>query len=247
MARLVLKFSSNVLSEIPIANLPLSIGRAPDNNIRIDEPSISDHHARLSLESGKLVIEDLGSLNGTRVNDQRIDRATLRDGDNIQIGQHVLQVDTVNEARISSVVTASMQTERQDLPNDELDKESPQKGKRPSGPQIASVEAGRSVPIDLSQAPRLRVLRGSTDRDEYVLLAKLTVIGSSEIALVKLQGWLAPAVGAQINHHPDGYYLGLGDVVPEVNGQPIQAPTLLRDGDVIQIGRVRLQFSAAAS
>jgi hypothetical protein len=76
------------------------------------------------------------------------------------------------------------------------------------------------------------------------LAAKLTVIGSSEMSSVRLLGWFAPSVGAQINRHEDGYYLGLGDRIPKVNGQPIQGPTLLRDGDIIQVGRVRLQFSS---
>ena len=114
-------------------------------------------------------------------------------------------------------------------------------------PGAASHERTRHALIDAAHAPRLLVLRGSTDRDEYSLLAKLTVIGSSDIAVVRLKGWLAPAVAAQINHHPDGYYLGLGDVVPEVNGRPIQGVTLLRDGDIIQIGRVRLEFKEASS
>jgi hypothetical protein len=89
----------------------------------------------------------------------------------------------------------------------------------------------------------LRVLRGRTDKKEYVLAAKLTVIGASQSASVRLLSWRAPAIAAQINHHDDGYYLGLGDRVPKVNGQPIQGPTRLRDGDRIDLGRVRLLFS----
>jgi pSer/pThr/pTyr-binding forkhead associated (FHA) protein len=248
MARLVLKFQSDVLGEIPIARLPLSIGRAPDNDVRIDEPSVSDHHARLFLEGEKLVIEDLGSMNGTNVNDQRVTRSTLRDGDNIQIGEHTLQVDTVNEASTNMAdVTSAAATVSEEASGETLDAAEPHNPRHQAVPATTSHERMRHVLIDAAHAPRLRVLRGSTDRDEYTLLAKLTVIGSSEMALVRLKGWLAPGVAAQINHHPDGYYLGLGDVIPEVNGQPIQGPTRLRDGDVIQIGRVRLEFKEASS
>ncbi len=88
------------------------------------------------------------------------------------------------------------------------------------------------------------MLSGRTDQSEYILAGKLTVIGSSQIAAVRLLGWFAPPVGAQINHHPDGYYFGLGDRVPKLNGQPIHGPTRLREGDIIQVGRVRLQFSS---
>jgi hypothetical protein len=90
--------------------------------------------------------------------------------------------------------------------------------------------------------PILHVVRGRTDRKEYVLAAKLTVIGASESASVRLLGWRAPAVAAQINRHKDGYYLSLGDCIPKINGQPIQGSTRLGDGDVVDLGRVRLLF-----
>lgn len=91
----------------------------------------------------------------------------------------------------------------------------------------------------------LRVLRGRTDKGEYVLASKLTVIGCSDLASVRLLGWFAPQVAAQINRRDDGYYLGLGDRIPKVNGQPIQRSTRLRHGDIIELGRVRLRFSSS--
>lgn len=222
MARLVLKFESQVLREVPLQGLPLAIGRAGDNDLQIDDLAVSDHHARLYAEGDKLLIEDLDSLNGTFVNDARVQRATLRDGDSIQVGKHQLQVDTVYET--STTIADSVSGGR----------------KTPA----AEAEDTAVPTVNLAHAPRLRVLRGHTDQDEYLLAGKLTVIGSSEMATVKLLGWLAPVVGAQINHHPDGYYLGVGDSIPKINDQPIQGPTLLRDGDVIQVGRVQLQFSS---
>ena len=244
MARLVVKFESQVLREIPIGDRPLTIGRAADNDVRIDNLAVSDHHARLYAEGEKMFVEDLGSLNGTYVNDLRVDRAVLRDGDNIQIGKYQMQLDTVHE--ISTTVADPVSAPRK-APAAKLEASAASAGNRnellgkSAAPPGANIE---ELAPDLTHAPKLRVLGGRTDQREYLLAAKLTVIGSSEIALVKLRGWLAPAVGAQINRHPDGYYLGLGDRVPKLNGQPIQAPTLLRDGDVIQIGNVRLQFSS---
>jgi predicted component of type VI protein secretion system len=247
MARLVLKFQSDVLREIPISARPLTIGRAPDNDVHIDNLAVSDHHARLYAEGDKMVIEDLGSLNGTYVNDLRVNRATLRDGDNIQIGRHVLQLDTVHEA--STTVADSMSGARtapmaEAVDTAALDSVERRTLLRQSAVAAADDDDLSAPAFNLLHAPTLRVLRGRTDESEYILAGKLTVIGSSEMASVRLLGWFAPVVGAQINHHADGYYLGLGDIVPQVNGQPIQNPTLLRDGDIIQVGRVRLQFSS---
>jgi hypothetical protein len=90
--------------------------------------------------------------------------------------------------------------------------------------------------------PTLTVRRGRTDQKEYRVSGKLTVIGNSKMATVRLRGWFAPQIAAQINKHEDGYYLGRGDVVPKVNGASITGLTKLNDGDVIEVGRVRLTF-----
>ena len=53
-------------------------------------------------------------------------------------------------------------------------------------------------------------------------------------------------VAAQIHKREDGYYIGMGDRAPKVNGQPIGGTTRLHDGDIIEIGRVRLHFAYRA-
>jgi len=90
--------------------------------------------------------------------------------------------------------------------------------------------------------PTLTVSRGRTDKKEYRIAGKLTVIGASEMATVRIRGWFTPEVAAQINKHEDGYYLGRGDRVPKINGVSISGLTKLNDGDVIDVGRVRLTF-----
>ena len=100
MARLVLKFESEVLKEVPLGTRPVTIGRAPDNDLAIDNLAVSNYHARVYAEAGQLVIEDLNSLNGTFVNDIRVERGTLHDGDKIQAGKHHIQVDTSHDAAL---------------------------------------------------------------------------------------------------------------------------------------------------
>jgi predicted component of type VI protein secretion system len=245
MARLVLKFESQVLREIPIGSRPLTIGRAPDNDVHIDNLAVSDHHARLYAEGDRMVIEDLRSLNGTYVNDLRIDRTTLRDGDMIQIGKHQLQLDTVHEAAttiaegVLGTLGKAPAPQGTDTAASDRDRQEPRHVPRQG---IGAAAAISPASPELLHAPRLRVLRGRADQSEYILAGKLTVIGRSEIASVRLLGWFAPAVAAQINHREDGYYLGLGDRVAKINGEPIHGPTRLRDGDVLQMGRVRMQF-----
>jgi len=68
-----------------------TIGRSPDNDIFLDDVTVSRKHAVLVQSGGELKIEDLGSLNGTFVNRRRIDSATrLESGDEVQIGKYRL-------------------------------------------------------------------------------------------------------------------------------------------------------------
>jgi ABC-type multidrug transport system ATPase subunit/pSer/pThr/pTyr-binding forkhead associated (FHA) protein len=72
----------------------LSIGRAPDNDIRLDGLQISNHHARLSTQQGSVFVEDVGSTNGVYVNGARITgRRPVQGRDIVQVGPFVLQAD----------------------------------------------------------------------------------------------------------------------------------------------------------
>src|SRR6202140_5658881 len=98
MSRLVLKYQSSVLKEVPFGSRPVTIGRAPDNDISIDNLAVSNYHARIYVEAGSLLVEDLNSLNGSFLNDIRVERAMLKDGDAILIGKHHILVDQANNA-----------------------------------------------------------------------------------------------------------------------------------------------------
>jgi hypothetical protein len=67
----------------------LTIGRAKDNTLRVDDDSISRYHAKVSFETGQPVIRDLGSANGTFVNGKRITEQVLSDNDMILVGERV--------------------------------------------------------------------------------------------------------------------------------------------------------------
>jgi len=62
------------------------LGRSRDADVRVPDESISRRHAEIRHEDGEYWVVDLGSMNGTRVNGKRVDRARLADGDTIAIG-----------------------------------------------------------------------------------------------------------------------------------------------------------------
>jgi hypothetical protein len=81
--------------EVEIDGALLTIGRAGDNGLVIHDSRISRHHARLQARRGTLVLTDLGSTNGSRVNGARVDEVVLGEGDRIELGDTVLVVESV--------------------------------------------------------------------------------------------------------------------------------------------------------
>ncbi len=87
---LVVTRGPNVGSRIPLGTRRLTAGRHPESDLFLDDVTVSRRHAEIvHTESGYEVV-DVGSLNGTYVNRQRIERALLHNGDEVQIGKFKL-------------------------------------------------------------------------------------------------------------------------------------------------------------
>jgi DNA-binding winged helix-turn-helix (wHTH) protein len=71
----------------PLSEGPNIVGRDPDCTVSIDSPTVSRHHARLTLKDGLASVEDLSSKNGTFVNGVRVERSSpVKDGGEIRVG-----------------------------------------------------------------------------------------------------------------------------------------------------------------
>jgi pSer/pThr/pTyr-binding forkhead associated (FHA) protein len=240
MSKLVLKFESSILKEVAVGQQEVSIGRSPDNGIVIDNPAISSYHARVFHEDGRLMLQDFGSLNGTFVNGQRVKMVMLKPGDSVGIGKHTIVVTDSVEVRAHSLDNVAVKPAVPKI-NETVMLDT--KDRREFLRQVAAVgESAQPAPGRL-KVPTLVVLKGSTDRHEYTLSDKLTVVGKSAMATVKLKGWFKPKAAAQINRREDNsYYIGPADKVPSVNGATITHPTKLESGDVIEVAGVELEF-----
>ncbi len=85
----LLSDSEPALFSLTSSNL---LGRAADNAIRLEDPLVSAHHARISFAGGQWLVEDLGSRNGTRVNELPVDTPiALASGDIVQLGGKALR------------------------------------------------------------------------------------------------------------------------------------------------------------
>src|SRR5262245_16369648 len=118
MARLVLSLDGQVLAEYNMNKERYTIGRLPDNDIRIDNPAVSGHHSLIINILNDSFLEDLNSTNGTYVNGKLIKKHALQHGDVVTVGHHQLRfVDQAegdaeqDEFEKTMVITPSSQGE----------------------------------------------------------------------------------------------------------------------------------------
>ena len=91
MARLILTLDGQVLAEYNMNKERYTVGRLPDNDIRIDNPAVSGHHSLIINILNDSFLEDLNSTNGTYVNGKLIKKHALQHGDVITVGHHQLR------------------------------------------------------------------------------------------------------------------------------------------------------------
>lgn len=86
-ALLVVKRGPNAGSRFLLDQPTTSAGRHPDSDIFLDDVTVSRRHAEFRCDGGEFQVVDVGSLNGTYVNREPVDSATLTNGDEVQIGK----------------------------------------------------------------------------------------------------------------------------------------------------------------
>jgi len=79
--------------KVPASGAPIRIGRAPECELVLRDSRVSRRHARLAPRDGVLVLTDLGSTNGTRVNGHRVSEVVLGAGDRILVGETTLTIE----------------------------------------------------------------------------------------------------------------------------------------------------------
>lgn len=78
---------------VPLGEYVVSIGRANDCTVVLADPNVSRHHAEVRPAGDGFVVVDLGSTNGSRVNESRVGEHRLRDGDELRFGNTVMHFD----------------------------------------------------------------------------------------------------------------------------------------------------------
>ncbi len=91
MPEIIVKLGDNVVYRYSFDKDIISVGRSRDNDIVIENLSVSRNHARIRNQDGKYILTDLNSANGTLVNGMRVTKTEIQDQDVITIGKHTLE------------------------------------------------------------------------------------------------------------------------------------------------------------
>lgn len=227
--RLIVKSPQGMTHELDITKPSFTIGRKPDNDLCLEDPAVSGHHARVVKIQEVLFLEDLASTNGTLINDRKVDRKQLQDADIIKIGLYriIYRHDTV-PAAMPAVACAASDTDKTMVFSGSV------------GPDRSP--ASQSIGV-------VRVLEGKTDQAEYRLTKHISVIGAQEDAAIRLTGWFGPKVAAIIARRATGYVVTMAEGGKQVfvNEKPVKGQVSLADGDVIKVAGVKLYFSTTAA
>ena len=225
MARLVLSIDGQELAEYNMSKERYTIGRLPDNDIRIDNPAVSGHHALIINILNDSFLEDLNSTNGTYVNGKLIKKHALQHGDVITVGHHQLRFVEDDDAQ-QDEFEKTMVIQPSARPVDKLQAATGETASR------RTLGNGASA----MKKARLQVLSGAFAGRELELTKTLTTLGRPGVQV------------AAITRRSEGYFIVHVDSEPHddyplVNGVPIGAQARkLIDNDVIQLAGVKMGF-----
>lgn len=112
--KLTIRFNSRKIDELIIKYPEISIGRKVDNDLRLEDATVSNHHARIIKKTDGLYIEDCDSTNGTLINGTPIKSLRLKSGDVIVIGKYTITLEVISDP-LSQDLDPTLQIGKQEL------------------------------------------------------------------------------------------------------------------------------------
>ncbi len=222
MSKLTLSFKGKVLKVFPVLQGDMYIGSDPACTIHIDSLAVQPRHARLQTSGNTTVLHDLDTPDGTFVNQTRIKEHTLADGELIRVGKHTLSFSFEQVHSTEGVFIATTAASSSAKP-------------KPATPPEPAPQAAAEPASGAANPPKawLQILSGQNLGKTLSLNRAMTNLGKPGV------------VTAVIARRNEGYFMSHleGEHRPLIDSKPIgDKAHKLEDGDIIQIGNVRMQF-----
>ena len=223
MAKLIIKFNDVVIDQIVLKQGDMNIGRRPGSEILLDNMAVSGNHASIFTIGEDSFVQDLNSTNGTFVNNKRVAKHHLENGDVVTIGNHSLTY--LNEKATKSgadfAKTVIINPHKQDEMLAQAGKPAPASSKE-------------SSPAAEPRTGSLFILSGANNGKRIDLTSAVTNLGR------------AGKRAGVISRAGNGRYIllpGDNNEAPRLNGVKVSASgEELKNGDIIEAADSRMQF-----
>jgi len=224
MAKLIIKFNDVVIDQIVIKQGDMNIGRRPGSDILLDNMAVSGSHASIFTIGEDSFVQDTNSTNGTFVNNNRISKHRLENGDVITIGNHSLTYVNENAAKKATnfAKTVIISPQQQESALAEAAKTA-----------TPAPVAKKPVPPEAQRHGSLFILSGANNGKRIDITQAVTNLGR------------AGKRAGVISRHGNRYLLMPGDhgEALRLNGARIGSTgEELKHGDMIEIADARMQF-----
>ena len=225
MPEIVVKFADKIIERVVTEKEHISIGRTADNDIVLDNRGVSRKHAQIEFSDQGAVLIDNDSLNGTFVNQRKVNEQPLRDSDVITIGKFDLVFfNDAQPVRKMSDMEGTM------ILNTRKQKEMVEQDKKDKD---VTSEIGGSILIALT---------GDT-KQKFPLNDDTITMGNSNFVNIPVKGFWTSKLQAKIIREGNSYtILNVGrDNKVKVNGDVVPSATL-KNGDIIEVGKSLFRF-----
>ena len=226
MAEIVVKYEDKLIERIVTEKKRITIGRTTDNDIVLENRGVSRKHAMIEFNENAAVIIDNESLNGTFVNNRKINEEVLRDSDIITIGKYSLLYHTNTSqpqdeaASYDGTMVLNTKAHKQRLENDRVER------------QIVDKYGGS-------------VLLGEENADflEFKLDREVTTIGKAKFVHVRAKGFMVSGIQAKIVNENNCFALiNLGRAgKTKLNGEAVTR-AVMKNGDLVTVGKSTFKF-----
>lgn len=221
-------FSDVLQGQAELNKALITIGRSEDCDIRIDNPGVSGHHARIVQEGESYYVEDTDSTNGTSVNGEPVSRKQLEYGDMISIFKHTLKFSPLDK-QVEIAKQGGLNTGLAD------------------GAGTVEIDVSNLNKLLRQQTPVSRVSLVVHDKNGRQRKRPLNnptfTIGKDPLCDLVVRGWFVPRTIASIDRRADGYYLVPGQYAQvKRNGKRVRNVVKLEGGDVLLIRSIEICF-----
>lgn len=225
MAKFIVKFGNEVVDHIDLTQGDMKIGRKPGLDIQLDNLAVSGEHANIFTIGEDSFIEDLGSTNGTLVNNKKITKHHLKNNDVITIGKHELvYINTSQEdtSRVDDDFAKTVIISPGSIPSP-----------RSTPPSSPAADSSKKSDKDTREGA-IFILSGANSGKRIDLVKTVTSLGrtGTKAGIIK-----KGSEGYTLSPSPNSRE------IPILNGRPVPAGGApLKNGDIVEVAGTRLQF-----